>query len=251
MLRLLFYHHLRHLYALRGDNDAEAACAKVEMQIGEGVSDPHGECWGAYGLANVLARSGRLAEATKQIERAMALVPGPSNIIITPTALQHYAFVRIQCGDYDDAWRALEQARGMIELNYAYVDYSIRTYPLLVESALGADWHDPSRPPEAARVHAAWRLSRRAWFWGKRFPHYLPHALRVRGRAAWCRGRHDQAQRCLRQAVQVAQTLGAQYDLARAHLDLAKIAGSTAESHQKQGRQILNRIGAVLPARES
>jgi eukaryotic-like serine/threonine-protein kinase len=249
-VRMLLYHTLRHLYATTGDAEREMSCAQVETEIGERVDDPEGRCWGAFGMANALARTGRCAEAEVQMRRAREAVANRTNIIVLPTMLQTWGFVHIQAGDYVQARQVLEDARRGIEKNWAYVDYPIRTYPLLVESILGPAWHREAHGLSPADVAAAWQASRRAVLFGRVFPSYLPHAWRVRGRAAYVRGSRTAALGYFRRAVQAASTIGARYDLARAHLDLAKADAHDAANHEQAGRTLLEALGAVPPERE-
>jgi len=249
-VRLLLYHNLRHLYATTGDLEKEMSCARVEAEIGERVDDPEGRCWAAYGMANALARAGRCAEADVQMRRALAVVAGRTNIIVQPTLLHTYGFVHIQSGDCAAARDVLEQARAIIEKNWAYVDYPIRTYPLLVEAILGPAWHGGSNGLSAKDVAAAWQVSRRAIFFGKVFPGYLPHALRVRGRAAFARGSRKSALGYFRRAIHAATAIGARYDLARGHLDAARAGDPEAVEHERVGIGLLEELGAVRPEGE-
>ena len=248
--RLYFYHNLRHLYSITGDAEREIECARVEMQIGEAVDDPEGKCWGAYGAANALARSGRHEEAHRYMERALGILAGRVNIVVVPTALQTYGFVHLQNGDYESARETLEESCKNIRHDWAFIEYTIRAYPLLVESLLGPRWHDPSAHHDEKLVRRSWRISRVAKFWAWRFPNYMPHALRVRGRAAWSIGRRKKAIVCFRRAIAVGENIGAQYDIARACIDLSKLDIDGQEGYKLRGRQLLDELGAVLPISE-
>jgi serine/threonine protein kinase/tetratricopeptide (TPR) repeat protein len=250
-VRMFLLHNLRHVYGAIGDAEKEMACARVECEIGDRVDDPEGRCWGAYGMANALARSGRHAEANDQMQRAVSAMSDQMNIIALPAMLHTLGFVRLQSDDRQGARDALERARTIIEGNWAYVDYAIRTYPLLVECTLGPAWHDTRHPPPRVDIDAAWPLSRRALFWGRLFPNYLPHAWRVRGRAAFARGARATAIGCFTRAIDLANARGARFDLARAHLDLAAATAARDGDHAQMGLRILGQIGAVPPRSES
>ena len=245
-LRQLFWHNLRHVYAVLGDAEKEISSAKVEIQIGEAVRDSEATCWGAYGVANALARSGKLAEAHKYMARALENL-SPTNIVVVPTALQTHGFVHLQSGDFEAAREVLQRSRKVLEENWAYVDYSIRVYPLLVESLLGPRWHDPHQRPDGRQIRQAWRICRRGLFWARRFPNYLPHMLRARGRAAFARGKVDKALRYFSEAIAAAERIGARYDLARAYIDRSRIAAAENEEDRIRGEQILAELGAVAP----
>lgn len=247
--RQFFYHNLRHLYAVLGNTEKELACAKVELQIGETVHDPGAMCWGSYGMANALARSSQFDRAAEYMERALKHLL-PPNIIVVPTALQTQGFVLLQSGDYERARQVLQQSRQMIDDNWAFLEYSIRAYPLLAESWLGPHWWDPKRQPASSELREIWRLSRKAVFWGRRFPNYLAHALRVRGRAAYATGRVRKARKCWTEAIAVAERIGAAYDLARCCLDRGRLGGPEADDDLQRGYRLLGELGAVIPPQE-
>jgi len=248
--RLYFYHNLRHLYSITGNAEREIDCARVEMQIGEAVDDPEGKCWGAYGVANALARSGKGDEAHQYMQRALGILSGRVNIVVVPTALQTYGFVHLQNGDYRSAQEVLEESCRNIRRDWAFVEYSVRTYPLLLESLLGPRWHDRSMQHDKSVLHRSWKISRTAKFWAWRFPNYMPHALRVRGRAAWALGQSAKAIDCFLHAIRVGEHIGAHFDIARACIDLSKTEVDNARDHERRGRMLLEKLGAALPAAE-
>ncbi len=249
-IRMYFYHNLRHLYSIIGDNEKEIASAQVEIQIGEAVHDAEGKCWGSYGVANALARAGEKSAADEYMRQAMEIVAGKDNIIVLPTALQTYGFVDLQAGDYPSARAALEQSRALIEKHWGFVDYSVRCYPLLTEAILGPRWHDKPSALSTNEVRYAWRMRRWAHFWGWRFPNYLPHALRASGRAALVRGQRKKAIHYFQSGIKSAERIGARYDLARLLIDLAKVKEDGANGYEERGHGILTEIGAVLPMGE-
>lgn len=248
--RMYFYHNLRHLYSITGDAEREIECACVEMQIGEAVNDPEGTCWGAYGVANALARSGKHEEAHQYMQRALGILSGRINIVVTPTALQTYGFVHLQSGDYEAACDVLEESCKNIRHDWSFIEYTVRAYPLLVESLLGPRWHDCSAEHDEKIVRRSWRISRFAKFCAWRFPNYMPHALRVRGRAAWLLGKRKRAIACFHRAITVGENIGARFDVARACIDLSKLDIEGREQYERRGLALLDELGAVLPVGE-
>jgi tetratricopeptide (TPR) repeat protein len=221
------------------------------MHIGEAVNDPEGTCWGAYGVANALARSGNHDEAHQYMQRALGILSERSNIVVIPTALQTYGFVHMQSGDYQSAQQCLEESCRSIGKEWAFVEYAVRAYPLLVESLLGPRWFNPEHWPDANTVKRSWKLSRVARFWAWRFPNYMPHALRVRGRAAWVSGKRKKATECFQRSIQNAESIGAMYDVARSCDDIAKTDVEDKEDYQRRAREILQSLNAVLPVGEA
>lgn len=248
--RLYFYHNLRHLYSITGNAAQEIDCARVEMQIGESVNDPEGTCWGSYGVANALARSGRHEEAQQYMQRALGILSGRVNIVVVPTALQTYGFVRLQSGDYKGAREILEESCKNIRQTWAFVEYAVRAYPLLVESLLGPNWYDSAAQHDEAVVGRSWRISRVAMFWAWRFPNYMPHALRVRGRAAWAVRKRKRAIAYFLRAAAVGRDIGARFDVARAYFDLSKVGGDEQADYRERATELISELGASLPLGE-
>ncbi len=248
--RMYFYHNLRHLYSITGDTEGEIECARVEMQIGEAVNDPEGTCWGAYGVANAMARSGNHDKSHQYMQRALGILSGRANIVVVPTALQTYGYVHLQSGDYQAARDVLEESCRNIRKDWAFIEYTVRSYPLLAESLLGPHWYDRSQSLDEELVKRSWRISRTARFCAWRFPNYMPHALRVRGRAAWRMGKRKKAIDCFRRAIAVGDSIGARYDTARACIDLSRLDVDDRQQLAQRGDDLLKTLDAVLPAGE-
>jgi tetratricopeptide (TPR) repeat protein len=245
--RLFFYHNLRHLYSIRGDADSELQAARLELEISETVRDPEGCYYAEYGLANALARMGDLAAAHEHISRAIARIV-QTNLVAEPTAWQTYGYVHLQAGDYRAAREVLERSHALIRKHWAYLDYAIRCLPLLVESTLGPHWRHPAEI-SGNDLRQAWKLSRKSLFWCRRFPNYLPHALRVHGRVAYALGRQRPAIAAFRAAVDAAQRLESPYERARALVDLSSVSEDDRDQAD-EARRLLDQIKAVLPRGE-
>jgi hypothetical protein len=78
----------------------------------------------------------------------------------------------------------------------------------------------------------------------------MPHALRVRGRAAWVMGKRKKAIDCFQRSVKVAENIGARYDVARSCIDLSRIDTDGHKEFDRRGRDLLARLDAVLPIGE-
>lgn len=200
-------------------------------------------------MANVLARTGELSAAHRFIGMARDVIAGRGSIIAEPIALNTNGFVCLQSSDYSQARIVLRETRGMVERNGTFIEYTVRAYPLLVEALLEATWHVPANMPTPLQ-REAWRVSRFALFFGWRFPNYWPHALRVRGRAAFALGKRKKAEKCFLKSIQAAEALGAQYDLARALLDYAKAFPEQGAEHRQRGLKLLQEQGSVVPEAE-
>jgi tetratricopeptide (TPR) repeat protein len=167
-----------------------------------------------------------------------------------PTALQTYGYVHLQSGNYAAAREALEESCKNIRHDWAFIEYTVRAYPLLAESLLGPRWHVRSTPHDEKTARRSWRISRTAKFWAWRFPNYMPHALRVRGRAAWLLGKRKKAIKCFRQSIKVGESIGGRYDVARSCIDLSRLDVDGRDNYERRGRELLAELNAVLPMGE-
>jgi tetratricopeptide (TPR) repeat protein len=246
-MRSGWHHHLRHIYSLQGRHDEELAEAEIETQIGETSGEAETICWGRYGLADVMARWGRLDEARRQMQYALTAIKGRGSIGEV-TAWNHLGFVELQSSDYSAAVAALETSRRLMEGKLLFLEYAIHTYPLLIEALVGPDWTTPRDDPSIRRAH---RLRWKARFFASRFPNAHPHTMRVLGRLFAVRGSFRKARRCLERAVESARRLGHEYQLARSLLDLAAVDAKRGQELRHEASEILRRLGAVIPAAES
>jgi tetratricopeptide (TPR) repeat protein len=248
----MFSHHfLRHIYAVRGDISRELAEAETEIAIGAARGDAETLAWGHYGKADALARAGRIDEAGDLAARAVEGLLARRSLT-TMIAYGVLGYVRIQSSDYAGAREVLERSRSAIQRTFFLVEVAGPTYPLLVESLLGARWAaaEADGGPSQAVARKAWRESRFARFIGWRYPNYGPHALRVSGRAAFALGKTKQASRYLERSIAAAEKLGARYDLARSLLDASRVIPEKANEYRRRGQQLLDELGAVVPEAE-
>ncbi|MDP1563673.1 MAG: protein kinase [Pirellulaceae bacterium] len=244
-LQTSIYHHLRHIYSVRGDSAREIVTANKELEFGN--SDLIKKCWGHFGLADAQARMGLLAEANENSKLALDLAKqlgGPGS---EQMAQNHHGFVLLQSSDYVGAIDILDKARRSMLKTGFVVDFVIRTYPLLIEALVGPNWNQVKFNKETRKAR---RLSRLASFFAWRFPNYRPHILRGIGRLAAASGRPKRARRYFEKSITHAIKLGARFDLARAQLDLSVVDVQRRDSLRNEAIAELKRINAVIPFAE-
>lgn len=247
-LRMAFHHTLRHLYATLGHSEKEMQEAQIEKQIGEATADSETLCWAQYGIANAKARSGRIHEARDHMRLSLAHAQaGEKSRFSRPILLHHQAFLRVQSSDYQGAIAALNESRRLIAKKFLYVEYTLRTYPMLIEALLGPNWNDRVGP---GAIRRARRLARSTRLIGGWFPNLRPHAGRVIGRCYAARGHHRTSARYFRKSIEDARNLGAEYDLARALLDLAVVDPANRHRLRDEAVAILEKLQAVIPYAE-
>ncbi|MGO9923461.1 MAG: protein kinase domain-containing protein, partial [Isosphaeraceae bacterium] len=103
-------HTLRRIYATVGDTENELATAAKELAMGEQTDSVMIRSWGECGMANALARSGRIPEALIRIERAVSLAANTDSPYTRVTALQIRGFVFLQASRYAEAVAACEES---------------------------------------------------------------------------------------------------------------------------------------------
>ncbi len=206
-------HHTRRLYASNGDSQSELAVAIKEYAIAEQTGNTMGHAWGDFGAANALARMGRIDEALARSERAVQVANKTDSVYTRTVALQIRGFALLQGSLYAEARAACEGSTGLLDATATRNDYTLGVYALLAESLLGPRWTDRGLSRSAADLKHAWQVSSLGARAGRRFPNLLPHALRLRGRAAWALGKTQASVRLLHQAIDQSERLDTRYEL--------------------------------------
>ena len=142
---------------------------------------------------------------------------------------------------------AAGESERIIVKNFLYMDYPLRTYPMLIEALVGPDWVYPSQNDSVRRAR---RLSTRTRLFGWQFPNLRPYAQRAHGRLLCTTGRRRRAIRCFEKSIRSARRLGAEYDEARALLDLAAVDKKRRDRLRTEAVTILKRLKAVIPRAE-
>ena len=155
----------------------------------------------------------------------------------------------MQASRHGEAAAALDRSRREMHRTWIYFEFSIWSFPQLAEALLGPRWHEPG---STAAVRRAGRAVRAARFHAARFPTIRPLTLRSRGRLAAAGGRRTRAAALFRAAAEQARTMGAEYDRARALLDLAAVtAGPPADTARADAIALLHARGNVIPRAEA
>ena len=243
------HHILRHLYAVRGHTDLEIAEALVEQEISEANADPLTVSWAEYGLANAKARRGDLSEAHEHMAEALVAIEHlPTHRLTRAILPNHHAFVLLQSSDYVGAANVLNESDRITRKHFIYLDFTLRTYPMLIEALVGPEWLNLSKNDSIRRAK---RLSLRTRFFGWRYPNLQPHVQRAYGRLMWTTGQRRKAIRCFEKSIKSARQLGAEYDEARALLDLAAVDDDRRDSWRAEAISLLRRLKAVIPRAEA
>ena len=245
--KLYFWHNLDHTYSVRGDNARQLDAGREQKRLGKQRRDPEGECWGESAMAISLARQGDHDAARCHLARARALIANRNNIVVIPAVLKTHGLLLVQAGEYAQARRVLADSVRAMRRHWTWSDYTVKAYPLMVEAILGPRWFAGSGAVVSADAASALRWGRCAARWSRRSPNHRPHALRAQGRAAFASGHKEAARNFFCKAVDAAADLGAQYELALAHIDRSAAFPDELGEDAAKGRQLLQDVGSAVP----
>lgn len=245
--RTAYHHMLRHVYSALGHSEQALKQAKAEFQSAEADNDPDGMCWGLYGIADAHARMGDIEEAQVHMADSLRFLEGRESYLTESIAYNHAGFVCLQSSNYAKAIEAFDRSKKLIEKRFYYADFQIRTYAWLIESLIGPDWLTPRKD---AQIKRAKRLKWKAIFFGWRFPNHTAHTWRIRGRLLCVTGRPQKAARCFEKAIAGCREIGAEYDLARALLDLSVVDEHRGDELRNEAASLLKKLKGVIPYAE-
>ncbi|MCA9146799.1 MAG: AAA family ATPase, partial [Planctomycetales bacterium] len=245
---IVFAHHLRrHIQQVIGTTSDEIEAANDVLSAAEASGDIRAQCWGNYDVASGLARYGDLDAAKSRIDRAREFL-NASEVILLTESIFHCTegYVLLQASEYEAARRSLEHAWQLCKRSFSFTEFNVRSLPQLLESVVGPEWTTApcSEVPLLKRLLRESRLS--LWVHGNL--HSPIH--RARGRAFYALGNRRRAVRSFQRAIQCAARLGADYDLARALLDLAAIDDTARDQHRREAVSLLKQQVSVIPYAE-
>lgn len=240
-------HLHRHLHAVIGSSSLERETAEQVLRLAAEAGDIRGQCWGNYDIANALARAGDIESAKFQIERAREFLACGEMLMTETILLGTQGYVLLQSSEYEAARTVCEESWRMIRCRKIFIEYTLRSLPLLIESIVGPQWltsEDLHHRKQLLRLCRAARLI--FWF----YPNIQSPIERARGRAFWLLGKRNKAIRCLRRAVKCAATVQGDYDRARSMLDLAAVQEQDRVQLRREAVEILKRTESVIPYAE-
>ena len=240
-------HWLRHLYSFMGEADQIVDFGRQELD-----ARPEPEIETSSAGANMdwpmdSPAKGQVVERLRNgIESWTSF--GPDNVSSVISA-QEIGRASLQASEYEIAASILGKNFNMPPL-LAFFEPTFDTFALFAEADIGPNWWQPNQSLE--------RKIKRRIAWNVRIcqvlaflcPTMKTHGHRVAGRWAWLRGKQRKAVRHPRKARDYAEQVGAQYELARALLDLAAISAENRDSNRQRARECLRATGSVIPYAE-
>jgi len=208
---------------------AEACQGELMAAARERYNAQH-EAWALYGVGECQNNLGRLAEAARSVQRALAVLRNledyPSRLICHGVL----ASVHARAGELERAREAADLSLSLLErVPFPFVLPTVEGCTGVAEVyliLLAANAPDqPGRRELLERAGKAVRSLRR---FSRAFPVTRPRYLLAAGRLAALRGQPARSQSLLRRAERLAAALGLPFELAQARAGLAACAGVSA-----------------------
>lgn len=248
MQAMFAIHLLRHVQQVIGSASEEIKVGERVLSMAQGIGDVRSQCWGQYDIGSGLARAGHLGSAKFRIEQARTFLESNEQIAATKSIfLCTEGYVLLQASEYLNARLSLEQSWRFCKRKFLIMEYNSRSLPLLLESMTGPEW---KKTPATQRGRLK-QLCRGARLLLMMFPNLHSPIHRARGRAFQTLGKPRKAIRSFERAVETATKLGADYDRARALLDLAAVQEGDQNAHRQEAIALLKKQESVIPRAES
>jgi tetratricopeptide (TPR) repeat protein len=226
----------------------ELQSARQVFRLAEESGNVQGRLWGRYDMAVAFARAGDLQSAADWIEQGR-VCKGDNKMMATGVVfLAAQGFVHLQSSNYESARLVLEESWQTTAKQKVVNEYIVQALPWLIESYAGPNWLDDSRTPPMKRLRL---LCQQAWVFLWLYPNLKPQIERARGRVYAALGKRKKAMRCLERSVRFAAKIGADYDLAKASLDLAAVKEEGRREMRSEAIRLLKKQESVIPYAES
>jgi tetratricopeptide (TPR) repeat protein len=227
----------------RGEFQRAAAGFDDVHRRGRRYENVQHQVWGLLGKAECELRAGRLDDAARLLEAALALLTGHPDLAEQLRAYGLLAVVRLRQGKPEAAQQAAAAAARLIARFRAPTShYLLEGYAGVAEVYLSL-WQTGQDSSDTRRaVRQACRALRgfaRVFRIGK------PRARLWQGRLAHLSGQASRAQAAWRASLAAAERLGMPFEAALAHCELGRHAASKPQRqwHLGQGQTLLHELG--------
>ena len=170
-------HFLWHLASHTGDTRLHCRAAIGEFKFGKLVGEKIIMSYGRYGLAEGLARRGKIGSAKSSISECLRVLE-PIKAPFLPVALNQKARVDLQAGEYSSARRAVWRSTMQL-FQLKLFEITAPALPLLTEAIVGDAWVPRlEKLSRSDHFNARWTAGAARWM-GWLFPTLKAHGLRV------------------------------------------------------------------------
>jgi class 3 adenylate cyclase/tetratricopeptide (TPR) repeat protein len=208
----------------RGDFAAALETAEQMARYGQETADGQLARFGLHYRGAALSRSGDLAAAVANLERAVALYRGVPEVIGMAHAAGDLGLCHARLGDLPRALEVLEEANRELDERRLNAGGCVPPRAALAEAltlaAEAAAGEDRRRLLDRARRAAAACLQL-----GRLHHESLIFGHRTAATCAWLQGRPKAARAGWRRALALAERLGARYEAARLHQLIGRLTG--------------------------
>lgn len=247
----ILIHDQRHVRGHCSSSLDELESAQEELAIANKTRDRRAVCWGNYGVACSLARSGQLRQSLSSMTLAIASIGDEQCGWTTDVLYGSYAFVLLQHSRFEDAAIAARRSWHDVEKKRHPSIYSVPSYALLLESLAGEDWFLRGQPSQEVAQELR-KLLRRSRMLRVMFPIHRAQINRACGRAYWFLGKQKRAAKHFERAVRQAKRVGLGWELARSLLDDCAVKGERLEARKLEAQQweateLLKKLDSAIP----
>jgi class 3 adenylate cyclase/tetratricopeptide (TPR) repeat protein len=227
----------------RGQFHSAAAAFDQVHRRGRRDENVQHQVWGLLGRAECRLRAGRLDEAARLLEAALALLTGHPDQAEQLRAYGLLAVARLREGDAESAQQAAQAATRLIaKFRAPTAHYLLEGYAGVAEVYLSL-WETGQGSSDTRR--AALQACRALRGFARVFRIGKPRARLWQGRLAQLRGRASRAQAAWRASLAAAERLGMPFEAALAHFELGWHAASEPRRqwHLGQAQTLLDELG--------
>ncbi len=216
------------------------------LQLFTEMQDPHSEAWAGSGRGHEELYKGDYAAAAEVFRRISEVYEQVPDYRTLAGSLCELGLCQFHLGNVAEALALVRRGAALVE------EHQMRgfnaTEPIMTAAHVLLMAAETSSGAQRARLldeaRAACAVADRH---AKRVRDYgAAESIRLRAVLDWLEGRRDKAEARWREAVKVAESLGAKPVLAQAHLDLGRRLGRT--EHLVRAREIFAEIGATAQA---
>jgi tetratricopeptide (TPR) repeat protein len=213
------------------------------LQLFTEMQDPHSEAWAGSGRGHEELYRGDYAAAAEVFARISAVYEQVPDYRTLAGSLCELGRCRFHLRDVEDALALVRRGAALVDEHQmrgfnATEPIMAAADVLLMAAEAGAGTRRAQLLQEArAACAVADRQAKRVRDYG------AAESIRLRGVLAWLDGRRDKAEALWREAIRVAEGLGAKPVLAQTHLELGRRLGRV--EHLVRARELFAEIGAT------
>lgn len=229
------------LYAHRGDFATGLDICLEVVRVGQEAADQQSWGWGIQGVGVIQDWAGKFDAAVASLQQGVVLLKGVPDHQGTVCSSGNLARCYLRQGKVSEAMAVLGDSRQLVAKHGLRSFLCVPTWASLAQTHLMLV-EQAEEEARAAALRDAKRSCQMALAQGKLDCAALAAAYRMQGTYEWLRGKPGVAQRWWQRSLELAERLGARYELGLTCLEIGKRAMD--RSHLERAEAILGEIGA-------